>query len=192
MPEKQERSLNRRRFLEVAGSATAGALAGCTDLTQQRFEAKPYGLTEQDQVGTFLGEVVRTSKSIRREPEAGPISGEITIVNEVSGYTRGNAVSQALGESEGVIAEYHGDVASPPDGKILSLMERWIRRVNGTQSVGSAVVGPANKLGLDEANPGSLETSRGEPVTVPGDQVSLVIPAQAREDSVSLNEMMAL
>lgn len=134
--------------------------------------------------------MVRTPESIRREPEVGPISGEITIVNEVSGYTRGNAVSQALGEPEGAIGR-----SSIVEGfyDSIGLMERWIRRMNGIEGVGSAVVSPFDQNGdTFELNPDGYLATGGEPVTVPGDQISLVIPGQAREDGISPNEVMAL
>jgi hypothetical protein len=79
------RPLDRRRFLSVAGAATAAVLAGCSGLRRRSFEASPVVLSDGDQEAFRVAETDATSHTISRD---GPAGAEVEITNHAAVYSR--------------------------------------------------------------------------------------------------------
>jgi len=76
----------RRRFLCGVGLAVAGAVAGCSNVTDQSFSASRAGLSETAREELALEQVDSESRSLSREGPSGNV--EVTITNHAAIYSR--------------------------------------------------------------------------------------------------------
>lgn len=82
---RARRVRSRRQFLATTAGLALGAVAGCSGVTEQSFEATPVVLPSDDREELWLGETVRDAPTINRE---GPGGTELTITNHAAVYTR--------------------------------------------------------------------------------------------------------
>jgi len=69
----------------MAGTTAAVALAGCSNVTSQSFEASPVVLPDADQTERRLAETSRDSQTVQR---SGPAGSEVEITNQTAVYSR--------------------------------------------------------------------------------------------------------
>ena len=81
--------IDRRSLLVAAGGALAAGLAGCSEVTDQSFEAAPVVLPGGDREGLVLAETARDSETTTRDGPSGNV--EVTTTSHSSGYQRGPA-----------------------------------------------------------------------------------------------------
>ena len=84
MPVEQ---VGRRTVLATVGGTALAGLAGCSNATQQSFEATPVVLPEDAREELVLAETARESETITREGPSGNVEVEITSAASV--YQRG-------------------------------------------------------------------------------------------------------
>lgn len=145
-----ETGMSRRRFLAATGTATGVGLAGCSQVTQQSFEARPVVLPESARQELVLAETTRDSKTVTRQ---GPGDvGEITLTNQAAVYRRG------------------------PARGTPSLVEKFLSTVNGTPGSGAAVNPLASDLGVEEV-PMPIGEEDG---SLPASKVGVKVPAGVR------------
>lgn len=126
------------------------ALAGCSGLTEQEFEATPAVLTDEGRTEFGVDEVARDSPTLSREIES--IDGKVTITNHVASYARG------------------------PARGTPTLIEAYLSGRNGTPGSGSAVIAHGPDLGLGDFRLGGS----GNAPAIGPDQVTVVAPEAAR------------
>ena len=83
------RHMGRRDVLATVGGLAIGGVAGCSEVTQQSFEASPVVLPEADREETVVAETARESETTTREGPSGNVEVEITA--HASIYRRGPA-----------------------------------------------------------------------------------------------------
>lgn len=172
-PTRPERPVSRRRFLAATGGATVAALAGCSGLTQQSFEATAVVLPEGTRAELFLEESFRDAATTTGEWTIGGEDVEVTITDRFAGYRR---------------------TYSPPGTAWSGVRPTLVERFAGagredTPGSGSAINAVATDLGIDQSNPSYVAGD----TRVGGDRVTLVVPERARQDGeVGLADLMAV
>ena len=162
---------SRRAFLATA-AAVGGtlALAGCSEITDQEFTADRVVLPEDAREELVLSEVTSESRTVSRTPSAGGVEGEVSVTSHAVAYHRG------------------------PARGTPTATEAFLSEVNGTEGAGPAKVMSASAAGVEEVRPdaGRLPFAT-EGVGFDGSQVSLVVPAGARDgESVDPTRTLAL
>jgi len=77
--------IGRRRLLAGVGGALATGLAGCSEVTEQSFEAATVALPQPAREELWLTETARDGTTITRE---GPGDSELEITNKATVYSR--------------------------------------------------------------------------------------------------------
>lgn len=77
---------SRRRLMAVMGAVVSAGLAGCTEVTQQSFEAAPVVLPEDDQSTLMLPETGSDSTTVDREYAGGNV--EVGVTSHLRVYRR--------------------------------------------------------------------------------------------------------
>ena len=104
-----QKRIDRRGYLTSLALLGATSLAGCTGVTEQRFEADPVVLPPPHQAGLVLGERLCDSSTVTRSGPSGNV--EVTATSQFATYGRAAGVDEygAVRTAVGHYLERHND-----------------------------------------------------------------------------------
>lgn len=147
--------VDRRRFLTGATLLGTAAFAGCSSITNQRFEAAPVVLPAADQEGLVLGETLNDDYEVTRKGPSGSL--KVTVSSHAAAYSRASGVRE--------------------HGTVRTAVGHYIGRVNGVEG---AVTSASLVLATNVAAGGQRLAAFEEDAAIDAESVMILGPEGLR------------